>query len=125
MNEVDGCFDDVSAKSSGFGVALFGGRDDVGHYEDVVFVAEIAGGGSEDCFGADVEFAIAGEGHADVVFAEEFGDFDGWGEWMGRWGRGGWNWRRFWKERLGNYLFRVRFRHGWSCALTNIERRDG
>jgi len=65
------------------GMALFGGGDDVGHYEDVVFVAEIAGGGSEDCFGADVEFAVAGEGHADVVFAEEFGDFDGWGERVG------------------------------------------
>src|SRR5580704_15735307 len=125
MNEVDGCFDDVSAKSSGFGVALFGGRDDVGHYEDVVFVAEIAGGGSEDCFGADVEFAIAVEGHADVVFAEEFGDFDGRGKWMGRWGGGGWNWRGF-RRGLGSgsYLFRIRFRQDYSRALTNVRRCD-
>src|SRR5579862_2099741 len=111
INEVEGCFDDESGGSSGLSAALSCGRHDVGHYEDVVFVTQIAGGRCEDCFGADVEFAIAGEGHADVVFAEEFGDFDGRGERMGRWGRGGWNWRRFWKERLGNYLFRVRFRH--------------
>ncbi len=83
MNEVDGCFDGVMRDLSGFGVALFRGWDDVGHDEDVVFVAQVAGGGSEDCFGADVEFAVAGEGHANVVFAEEFGDFDGWGERVG------------------------------------------
>ena len=97
MNEVDGCFDGVKRDLSGFGVALFYGWDDVGHDEDVVFVAEIAGGGSEDCFGADVDFAAVGESHADVVFAEEFGDFDGWGEWVGN---GTWNWRGFRGERL-------------------------
>jgi hypothetical protein len=39
INEVEWCFDDVSAELSGFGVALFRGGDDVGHDEDFVFVA--------------------------------------------------------------------------------------
>src|SRR5580700_5495327 len=96
INEVERCFDDESGGSSGLSAALFRGGNYVGHDEDVVFIAEIAGGGSEDCFGADVEFAIAGEGHADVVFAEEFGDFDGWGEWVGSWirSRRGFRWER-------------------------------
>ena len=86
---------------SGFGVAFFGGGDHVSDDEDVVFAAEIAGGGSEDCFGADVEFAIAGEGHADVVFAEKFGDFYGWWKRMGSWcGGGAWNRRGFRRECL-------------------------
>jgi len=65
------------------GAALLGGGDDVGKDENIVFAPEIAGGGGEDGFGTDVELAVAGEGHADVVFAEKFGDFDGRRERMG------------------------------------------
>ena len=86
------CFEGCKG-SSGFGAALFGGGNDVGHDENIVFATEVASGRSKDSFGADVEFAIAGEGLADVVFAEELGDFDRWRKRMGGHGgdRSGWH----------------------------------
>ena len=77
----------IKARGLRFGTALLGGGDDVGKDEDVVFAAEVAGGGGEDCFWADVQLQVARQRHADVVFAEELGDVYGRRE---RVGGGGW-----------------------------------